>query len=75
MINNIPLATSMPENRVILSPTDVLEIIDPIVPKNLKHVGEGLYRALWCPPMPMDQVQALQDTARITVITETYNPV
>ncbi len=75
MINKIPLVTSMPQNRVILSTFDILEIIDPIDPEKITHVGEGIYRALWCPPVPTGQVGALQDTDRITVITETYNPV
>ncbi len=74
MIDNIPLVTSMPQNRVILSTFDILEIIDPIDPEKITHVGGGIYRALWCPPVPMDQVGALKNTARIKVITKTYNP-
>jgi hypothetical protein len=51
----------------ILPPADVLEIIDPVDPDQLFHVGQGVYRASWIDNEQME-VYLLQHTPRVQVL-------
>lgn len=59
---------------IVLSGSDVLAIIDPVDPENLAHMGNGIYRAMWCPPIPCLDVELLQHTKRVQIEKQAYEP-
>lgn len=46
--------------REILSPGDVLEIIEPLDPDNLLHVGNGVFEARW-----LDEAAGAEEIAKL----------
>jgi len=61
--------------NVILTVSKVLELIDPVAPDNLQHVGQGLYRAKWGPGVPTSgELLILTRTPRIEIIGSPYTP-
>lgn len=58
---------------VILPPADVLQLIDPIDPDTLQHIGNGVYEARWFPPVPQEQIEALR-AAEIVTVSEPFVP-
>ncbi len=48
--------------REILSPADIIEIIEPVSPDKLQHTGQGVYEALWW----MNDEEAAEEIARLS---------
>ncbi|MBN1964851.1 MAG: hypothetical protein JW910_09400 [Anaerolineae bacterium] len=52
---------------IILSASEVLDLIDPCDPDNLTHLGQGVYRASWIRPVPPMEPVILRRTPGITI--------
>lgn len=62
-------------NTPIIIPTSqVLDLIDPVDPDNLRHVGAGIYEALWCPPVLEMDIEVLKRTPRVEIKGEVFEP-
>lgn len=59
--------------REILSTADVLEIIEPVVPDKLMHIGDGVYEGQWQDEQTgVEEIARLanMDLGRVVVISE-----
>ncbi|HKZ86400.1 MAG TPA: hypothetical protein VJ793_22450 [Anaerolineae bacterium] len=54
--------------------SDILHKIDPVDPESIVPLGDGLYVARWCPPVPMMDLEVLRRTAGIEVVGEPFEP-
>ena len=59
----------MPTLRTI---ADVLRLIDPVDPENLRWVGGGVYEARWCPPVPLMEVEVLRRTPGVALESQPF---
>jgi len=58
-----------------LSGAEVLEIIDPVDPDNLQHVGDGVWEAKWSPANPhAADIECLRRTPRVKIVKEPFQP-
>lgn len=60
------------DNDMLLSPSDVLEKIDPVDPDNLQRSGH-VWTAKWCLPVLEGDIEALRRTPGVNIIKE-YQP-
>ena len=62
--------------NLILSASEVAEIIEPADPDNLQHLGSGVYEAKWSPENPATDldVTLLPYVPRISVLGNAYEP-
>lgn len=60
--------------QTILSSDNVLELIAPVDPDTLQHVGQLTYEARWLPPVPPEELEALREVEGITVSGEPFHP-
>lgn len=58
---------------MLLTGTDVLEIIDPVDPDNLQPFN-GVWVAKWAPPVLGGDIEALRRTPGVTIVKDEYEP-
>ncbi len=67
-----------PANEREIMPTGiVLEIIAPVCPDNLQHVGQGVYEAKWIEDARGEaqaEIEQLRQVNRVTLLTDIYRP-
>jgi hypothetical protein len=59
------------DDFVILTPAEVCEIIFPVDPDNIAHVGQGMYRARWIgATVPVGDIKAIESNARALITSQ-----
>lgn len=56
----------------LIAKTAVLSFIEPVDPESIKYNGQEVdtWEALWCPPMPMLDIDLLRAVNGVTVIDD-----
>jgi hypothetical protein len=60
--------------HLIISVTKILELIDPVDPDQVQHLGEGVYEAKWAPPILEMEIEVLRRTPGIEIISDVLEP-
>ncbi|MCG3207136.1 MAG: hypothetical protein FOGNACKC_00736 [Anaerolineae bacterium] len=58
----------------MLSPAQVLELIDPVDPDKLMQTAPGVWTAQWHPPVLGGDLEALRRTPGIDIVKDEYEP-